>query len=105
MRARNHYHDRLAKIAGITLGVKPDVDGKAIARVNHVVEFLAKRAVRLSFGSDTPSDETYANPPGLNGWLEMRKLVNSGVSPAQLFHGRHVDQCANLRIERGNRHG
>jgi imidazolonepropionase-like amidohydrolase len=79
------YHDRLAKIAGITPGVKPDVDGKAIARVNHVVEFLAKRAVRLSFGSDTPSDETYANPPGLNGWLEMHKLVDAGVSPAQLF--------------------
>ena len=79
------YHDRLAKIAGITPGAKADVDGKAIARVNHVVEFLAKRAVRLSFGSDTPSDETYANPPGLNGWLEMRKLVDCGVSPAQLF--------------------
>jgi imidazolonepropionase-like amidohydrolase len=79
------YHDRLAKIARITPGVKPDVDGKAIARVNHVVEFLAAHAVRLSFGSDTPSDETYANPPGLNGWLEMHKLVDSGVSPAQLF--------------------
>jgi imidazolonepropionase-like amidohydrolase len=79
------YHDRLAKIAGISPGVKPDVDGKAIARVDHVVDFLAKRAARLSFGSDTPSDETYANPPGLNGWLEMHKLVDAGVSPAQLF--------------------
>ena len=79
------YHDRLAKIAGIVPGLKPDVDGKAIARVNHVVEYLAKRSVRLSFGSDTPSDETYANPLGLNGWLEMHRLVAAGVSPAQLF--------------------
>lgn len=79
------YRDRLAKIAGIMPGAEPDVDGKAIARVDHVVEFLAKRAARFSFGSDTPSDETYANPPGLNGWLEMHKLVGAGLSPAQLF--------------------
>jgi imidazolonepropionase-like amidohydrolase len=49
------------------------------------VEFLAKRAVRLSFGSDTASDETYANPPGLNRWLGIHKLVDSSVSRAQLF--------------------
>jgi imidazolonepropionase-like amidohydrolase len=79
------YHDRLAKNAGITPDMKADVDAKAIARVDHVVQFLAARAARLSFGSDTPSDDTYANPPGLNGWLEMHKLVEAGVSPAQLF--------------------
>jgi imidazolonepropionase-like amidohydrolase len=79
------YHDRLGKIVGITPGEKPDVSGRAIARVDHVVDFLAKHGARFSFGSDTPSDETYSNPPGLNGWLEMHKLAADGVSPAQLF--------------------
>jgi hypothetical protein len=80
------FHDRLAKLSGATAKVNPaDVDTIAIARVNQAVAFLAKHDARFLFGSDTPSDETFANPPGLNGRLEMRKLIDAGMTPAQVF--------------------
>lgn len=41
--------------------------------------------VHIVFGSDTPSASTYANPPGLNGRLEMQYWIDSGMKPAQLF--------------------
>jgi hypothetical protein len=40
---------------------------------------------RLLFGSDTPSDDTYANPPGCNGYLELRELEKAGISPRQIL--------------------
>jgi hypothetical protein len=80
------YHALFAKRLGIAPGERPtDVDAGAIRHVEEVVSFLARHKARLLFGSDTPSDETFANPPGLNGWLEMHRLVAAGVSPAQLF--------------------
>ena len=56
-----------------------------IGRVEHSTAYLATHGARLLFGTDTPSAPTYANPPGLNGRLEMQRLVDSGVTPAQLF--------------------
>ena len=40
---------------------------------------------RLLFGSDTPSAPTYANPPGYNGYLELRELESAGIAPAKIF--------------------
>ena len=80
------YHDAFAKREGIAPSERPeDVDAGAIVHVNQVVSFLAQHDARLLFGSDTPSDETFANPPGLNGWLEIQRLAAAGVSAAQLF--------------------
>jgi imidazolonepropionase-like amidohydrolase len=80
------YHDAFAKREGIAPSERPSgVDAGAIAHVNQVVSFMAQHDARLLFGSDTPSDETFANPPGLNGWLEMQRLAAAGVSAAQLF--------------------
>jgi hypothetical protein len=41
------------------------------ARVSCVARYLAKANAHLLFGSDTPSNFIYTNPPGLNGRLEM----------------------------------
>jgi imidazolonepropionase-like amidohydrolase len=80
------YHDQFAKRMGVEPSARPaEVDAVEIVHVNEVVAFLARHNARLQFGSDTPSDETFANPPGLNGWLEMHRLAAAGVSPAQLF--------------------
>ena len=56
-----------------------------IRRVERATEYLAKHHARLLFGTDTPSGPTYANPPGLNAWLEMQRLVNAGVGPHEIF--------------------
>ena len=34
----------------------------------------------LLFGTDTPSDQTFGNPPGLNGYWEMKHWQASGIS-------------------------
>jgi imidazolonepropionase-like amidohydrolase len=47
--------------------------------------YLAQHHARLLFGTDTPSAPTYANPPGLNAWMEMQQLIDAGVTPAQVF--------------------
>jgi imidazolonepropionase-like amidohydrolase len=59
--------------------------GRLIDRDKHAVGYLAARHGRLLFGTDTPSAPTYANPPGLNGWMEMHRLVDAGETPAQIF--------------------
>jgi hypothetical protein len=43
--------------------------------------YMDQHHARLLFGTDTRSSPTYANPPGLNGCLEMRHLVDAGVTP------------------------
>jgi len=49
------------------------------------IRYLAARNAHLIFGTDTPAVPSYANSPGLNGWLEMQRLVQAGVSPEQIF--------------------
>jgi imidazolonepropionase-like amidohydrolase len=47
--------------------------------------YLAQHGGRILFGSDTPSSPTYANPPGYNGYLELREMQDAGVSPRQIL--------------------
>ena len=62
-----------------------EVDAEPIARVTAALSYLAANGGHLIFGSDTPSDPTYSNPPGLNGRLEMDRWLAAGVTPAQIF--------------------
>ena len=62
--------------------------------------YLAKQNARLLFGSDTPSAPTYANPPGLNGWIEMRRLVEAGLTPAQVFRAATLSNAEALGLQR-----
>ena len=67
-----------------------DVDAVPIARVTGALSYLASRGARLSFGSDSPSSPTYANPPGLNGRLEMRRWLEAGVTPIHVFRAATI---------------
>ncbi len=66
-------------------GLWQELDAPPIARVTAVVGYFADNGGSLLFGSDTPSDPTFANPPGLNGRIEMDRWIAAGVSPSQLF--------------------
>jgi imidazolonepropionase-like amidohydrolase len=46
---------------------------------------MAMHGARILFGTDTPSAPTYANQPGLNGWLEMQHMVDGKMTPLQVF--------------------
>ncbi len=55
------------------------------ARGQRAAVHFARQGGRILFGSDTPSAPTYANPPGYNGYLELRTLEAAGLSPQQLL--------------------
>ncbi|MGI9233239.1 MAG: amidohydrolase family protein [Woeseiaceae bacterium] len=63
-----------------------ELDEPPLARVSAVLNYFAGSGGQLLFGSDTPSDPTYANPPGLNGRIEMDRWIEAGVTPLQLFY-------------------
>jgi imidazolonepropionase-like amidohydrolase len=74
--------------------------GSAIDRVKHATAYLVARHGRILFGTDTPSAPTYANPPGLNGWLEMHRLIDAGETPAQIFKSATLTNARALKLDR-----
>ena len=83
------WRDRMAAIPFISEMIKDgrwaELDAEPIARVTAALSHFAANGGLLVFGSDTPSDPTFANPPGLNGRLEMNNWIAAGVTPSALF--------------------
>jgi imidazolonepropionase-like amidohydrolase len=71
-----------------------------IDRAKHATAYVVARNGRILFGTDTPSAPTYANPPGLNGWLEMRRLIDAGETPAQIFKSATLTNARALKLDR-----
>jgi imidazolonepropionase-like amidohydrolase len=71
-----------------------------VDRVEHATTYLAARHGRILFATDTPSAPTYANPPGLNGWLEMHRLIDAGETPAQIFKSATLTNARALKLDR-----
>jgi imidazolonepropionase-like amidohydrolase len=59
---------------------------------------MAAHHARFLFGSDTPGSPSFANQPGLNGWLEMRLLVESGLTPAEVFRAATLTNAEALGL-------
>jgi len=55
--------------------------------------YFAREGGRILFGSDTPSAPTYANPPGYNGYLELRELEAAGLSTKQLLSAATIENA------------
>jgi imidazolonepropionase-like amidohydrolase len=70
-----------------------------IARVAAATGYLAKHGARLLFATDTPSAPTYANPPGLNAWMEIQRLADAGMTPAQIFEAATLSNARALRLD------
>jgi imidazolonepropionase-like amidohydrolase len=64
-----------------------------------VTAYLARHNARLLFGTDTPSDSIYTNPPGLNGFYEMRNWKAAGISEEKLFHSLTIDNARVLHLD------
>lgn len=70
-----------------------------ITRAAAATGYMAEHHGRLLFGTDTPSAPTYANPPGLNAWLEMRHLTEAGVTPEQVFVAATLSNARALKLD------
>jgi imidazolonepropionase-like amidohydrolase len=75
-----------------------EIFARIIARDESAVGYLSQRGARILFGTDTPSAPTYANPPGLNGRLEMQRLVDAGMTPAQILHAATAANAEALKL-------
>jgi imidazolonepropionase-like amidohydrolase len=65
-----------------------------------VTRVLAAADAHLLFGTDTPSDAIDANPPGLNGRLEMNNWIAGGVSLEKMFRAVTIDNARAIRRDR-----
>ena len=95
-------------------GIKPSADpsptdiervvnedfASVIDRAKDATAYIIARHGRILFGSDTPSAPTYANPPGLNEWLEMHRLIEAGETPAQIFKSATLTNARALKLDR-----
>jgi imidazolonepropionase-like amidohydrolase len=75
----------LAQARAILVGIQ--------TRGQRAAAYFARGGGRILFGSDTPSAPTYANPPGYNGYLELRELESAGISARQLFESATIDNA------------
>jgi imidazolonepropionase-like amidohydrolase len=80
--------------------VVTDEIGRVIERGRQATAYLVARHARILFGTDTPSAPSYANPPGLNGWFEMRRLIDAGETPMQIFKSATLTNAQALRLDR-----
>jgi len=87
---------RRDELAGTTPAVYDRLGGYG----DVVTGYLAKHGARLLFGTDTPAAPIYTNPPGLNGFFEMRRLIAAGVSLEQLFRAATIDNARVMRLDR-----
>lgn len=70
-----------------------------LRRQKMVLAYLASRDANFTFGSDTPSSPTYGNLPGLNGYLEMRRLHEAGLSLEQVFRAATINNARAFRLD------
>jgi imidazolonepropionase-like amidohydrolase len=61
-----------------------------MGRNKNATNYLAAHGAKFLFGTDSPSAPTYANPPGLNGYIEMHRLIDAGLTPAQIFRAATI---------------
>jgi imidazolonepropionase-like amidohydrolase len=69
-----------------------------LAQVTSATAYLVQHHGNILFGTDTPSAPTYANQPGLNGFIEMHRLVAAGMTPAQVLRAATLSNAEALRM-------
>jgi len=60
---------------------------------------VAAHGGRILFGSDTPSGLAYTNPPGYNGYLELREMEAAGVSPKQILAAATIENARFFHLD------
>jgi imidazolonepropionase-like amidohydrolase len=94
------FHDVLAEGGPQTQRQADSAWAPWFTRVNRATGYLVQHHARLLLGTDTPSAPTYGNPPGLNGWLEMRNLAEVGMTPAEIFRAATIENARALRLDK-----
>ncbi|MFZ1371754.1 MAG: amidohydrolase family protein, partial [Ferruginibacter sp.] len=68
-------------------------------RINTVVKFLEDNHANLIFGTDGVAMNMYTNPPGYNGFLEMKHWAGAGISLETLFKAVTINNARTFHID------
>jgi imidazolonepropionase-like amidohydrolase len=71
-----------------------------LRRARLVLAYLAARDANILLGTDTPSSPTYGNLPGLNGYLEMQRMHQAGLSLAQVFKAATINNARTFKLDK-----
>jgi len=72
---------------------------KVVDKVEIVTKELADNDANLIFGTDTPAANTHTMPPGLNGYMEMQKWSQIGVSLEQILMAATMNNAKAFNLE------
>lgn len=68
-------------------------------RLNTVARFLEENNANFILGSDTPAMNMFTNPPGYNGYLEMKHMFEAGVSLNSIFKAATYNNAKAFHLE------
>ncbi len=80
-------------------GEEAETGKTALARLTLLARYIREKNGLILFGSDTPSSPGPANPPGLNGRLEMDALAAMGFSPPEILKAATFDNARIFGLE------
>ncbi len=63
------------------------------------LKYLSDQGGIVLFGTDTPSSPTYGNPPGYNGFLEMKGMQEAGLSLEQILASATINNAKAFGLE------
>ena len=70
-----------------------------LRRQAQVIAYLAGKDANIVLATDTPSSPTYGNLPGLNGYLELRRMHAAGMSLAQVFKAATINNARTFKLD------
>jgi hypothetical protein len=74
--------------------------GPLMGQVTNATAYVAQHRGNLLFGTDTPSAPSYANPPGLNGFMDMHRWIEAGLTPTQVLRAATLSNAEALKLTR-----
>lgn len=69
-------------------------------RLTQVLQFLSVNQANLLLGSDTPAMNLYSNPPGYNGFLEMKSWAAAGVPTELIFRAATYNNARTFKLDK-----
>ncbi len=95
------FRDQVLRDFGVaTLDQVPEIAVRRMRqRPRLSSQYVAGQGGRVAFGSDTPSAPIYTNPPGYNGYLELREMEEAGLTPRQILASATVENARLFKLE------
>ncbi len=76
-----------------------EIYGRIQAHGDLALKYLSDNGGLILFGTDTPSAPTYGNPPGLNGYAEIRMMHEAGVPLDKILASATVNNAAAFHLD------